>query len=260
MPGSIHIASDLHLNFHPVTLPGGEILILAGDIMEAGHIKRYHRHALHQAEHFNYVRFCQEELVKYDRVLYVFGNHEYWGSSMEEARTWIETLLPPHVTILDGTTTQHQDIQIWGGTLWTDQSDPIKAWDSKRGMNDYSKIKTTVPIHGHWTSKLTPHHTHQIHRSQLRQLQTWLAETQQPKLVVTHHSPVPDQHQGHLGHCYYTDLRSTIYDQGPDWWIWGHTHEAVNEHLANTQLISNPRGYYGYEPQANNWKPFELNI
>lgn len=34
------LCSDLHLNYSNLVLPGGDVLILAGDIMEAGHLRR----------------------------------------------------------------------------------------------------------------------------------------------------------------------------------------------------------------------------
>lgn len=40
----IQYASDLHLEFGGVTLPGGDILILAGDVAEARTIDRHKKH------------------------------------------------------------------------------------------------------------------------------------------------------------------------------------------------------------------------
>ena len=260
MPVDIQVASDLHLNFAPLTLPGGELLILAGDVMEAGHIRLYHNQDKHQREHFNYVKFCQEELTKYDHVIYVFGNHEYWGSSIEEAQTWIQTLLPPNTTILDGEATSYRGIPIWGGTLWTHQANPLQQVQSKMGMVDYQAIKTKTPINGRWTSKLTPEHTHRLHQDQVKNLQTWLAGTQHPNIVVTHHSPQPDPWGSSLGHCYYTDLTPTIHHRGPAWWIWGHTHQAHQSKMHRTHLVSNPRGYHPYEHTAHNWQPHQFQI
>lgn len=36
----VNLVSDLHLNFADLVLPGGDVLVMAGDIMEAGHLRR----------------------------------------------------------------------------------------------------------------------------------------------------------------------------------------------------------------------------
>ena len=83
----INIISDLHLDFADLTLPGGDVLIMSGDICEARHLKKdmYNKDMI-LFEHENplqrpdrYYRFLAEECSKYREVIMVMGNHEHYG-------------------------------------------------------------------------------------------------------------------------------------------------------------------------------------
>ena len=74
---SVSIMSDLHLEFADITLPGGDILILAGDIWLARDMTT--DGSANPDRRKRYVRFCQHELRKYARVLAITGNHESYG-------------------------------------------------------------------------------------------------------------------------------------------------------------------------------------
>ena len=81
----LHILSDLHLGFAPLDLPANDadVVILAGDIARS-------REAAAWAQRF----------VK--PVLYVLGNHEFYGSSIDGAAAELEQLCAgTHVHVLD---------------------------------------------------------------------------------------------------------------------------------------------------------------
>ena len=67
----INVISDLHLEFADLVLPGGDVLILSGDICEAKNIKKdqYSKDAVQFKFELKrsdrYIRFFVEECVKY---------------------------------------------------------------------------------------------------------------------------------------------------------------------------------------------------
>jgi hypothetical protein len=61
----ISIMSDLHLEFAPLSgLPGGDVLILAGDIWLVRDMRPEKNDAGSRSRRKRYVKFCREELSK----------------------------------------------------------------------------------------------------------------------------------------------------------------------------------------------------
>lgn len=249
----MQIVSDLHLDWGDHHLPGGEVLVMAGDIFEVRHITkptstldRYHR-------------FCHHELTKYDHVVYVFGNHEYYGGHYDRTKGHIQAILPTNTQILDGQSTTINGIRIWGGTLWTDfnRANPVVMNCAVQEMNDYHQIRWKHYVDGYWTSKFTPQDVLTIHQQQLSSLLTHL-EDPAPTTVVTHHAPThmsTDRRQS-SDYYYYTDLSNLILDHPHiNYWIHGHTHQPHNYLVGTTRVICNPRGYQ----HDRSYLPLEIN-
>ena len=68
---NINLISDIHINFEDLILPGGDVLIVAGDAMEAGHLKQADNQKKNTFLADRYRRFINEELVKYRKVIMV---------------------------------------------------------------------------------------------------------------------------------------------------------------------------------------------
>ena len=144
----IALASDIHLEFGPITLDnteGAEVLILAGDICVANHFvgqlgvrNNYtHRLSAEYRDFFDHV--CRE----FPHVIYIMGNHEHYSGDV--ARTY--SILKEHLDygnlhILEKETWTHQDHTFVGGTLWTDmnQVDPLTLMHCKGAMNDFREV------------------------------------------------------------------------------------------------------------------------
>lgn len=90
---------------------------------------------------------------------------------------------------------------------------------------------------------------HQASRAYLERV---LAEPHDgPKVVVTHHAPSPlslDPAHDQLNFCYASNLANLLEDVGPDLWVHGHIHRAVDYTIGNTRIVSNPHGYR-FEPR-----------
>src|SRR5947209_4440514 len=103
-PVKLNILSDLHLSFEPFARPvnDADVVILAGDIARP-------REAAAWALGFT------------KPVLYVLGNHEFYGGSIDGAAAELERLCRgTHVSVLNDSETVIGGIRFLGTTLWTD--------------------------------------------------------------------------------------------------------------------------------------------
>lgn len=130
----VGIHSDLHTEFSACTianLPALDVLVLAGDIGN-----------LLSVSHFlGTIRNAAPELP----VLYVLGNHEYYGLEFAKAKQQYRQLCDRYrVTLLDNEGVQIDDVLFVGSTLWSDfslagQADISMLW-ARNKIPDYRKI------------------------------------------------------------------------------------------------------------------------
>ena len=251
----ISYMSDLHLEFAPQPLPGGDVLILAGDIMELRTLSK----SFHSTRSVPYnpnstvFDFWYHECAKYNHVLYVLGNHEHYNSRFDETADKLRVMLPKNVVLLEDSSVELDGVIFWGGTLWTDcnHGDPITEYTLRNTMNDYKRIQNRQ---GDWYGKLQPQHTAAAHTQAVNKLKTTL-ELRRPTLVITHHAPsfqsVPERYhtEFHMNGAYASELSNLILDHtNISHWIHGHMHDSVDYRIGTTRILSNPRGYVGYEP------------
>lgn len=261
---NIQLVSDLHLNWGDLTLPGGDVLIMAGDIFEASDWRKVASVAS------RYDRFCNEELTKYQKVLYVFGNHEHYGGDYSKTLITISDNMPGHVYILENSWCEFEGIRFWGATLWTDldRGNPLAVMAAQDGLSDFHHIKfkhkvTQMNGHSYWTSDFSPQATSEIHQKSLKLLKHSLQD-HVPHVVITHHAPThmsvhPYYHGDILNHCYYSDLSDLILDHpNIKTWVHGHLHNPSDYMVGTTRVLSNPRGYHNHESGADHYQPITL--
>lgn len=66
-------------------------------------------------------------------------------------------------------------------------------------------------------------------------------------VVVTHHAPHPasiPNPNADLSCCYASDLTDLILDRGPDLWVHGRVHRAVDDVVGRTRILSKPWGHH----------------
>ena len=272
----VFVYSDLHINFdtgyQDLVLPGGDVLLLCGDVMEAGHIRRAENAGIGMGTLDTYRRFCDTQLPKYEQVYYIFGNHEYYGHDFNTARARIEPLLPPNVTILHNNYIQVEDYLIWGATMWTDNNrgNPIARQVISDAMSDYRVIKHEPGRFvegaggGYWTNRFSVYDSeHEHHTSRARLEEFLLAYPNRKTIVMTHHAPsyesIAAEYRNHVdgwvNYAYYSDLTSLILDNPQiKLWCHGHVHCMNDYMMGNCRVVSNPRGYCGYENQAERFE------
>lgn len=247
-PKSIMTMSDLHLEwctFHFHLLPNVNykeiILILPGDICEV------HRNVTNTTKLLN---FLQLTCSIFHSVVYVFGNHEYYGGNMTIAKNKLNSCIQHlhlyNLHILDDSVVNLGGVNFIGSTLWTDfqKGDPIVKFDAQALMRDYKQIR----VGGNYR-KITANEIAALHTKHKNFIVDSLKNLKgQTNIVVTHHAPswlsVPAQYSGdRLNGAYASDLSDVILDYSPKIWIHGHMHSTAKYMIGDTKIVCNPRGH-----------------
>ena len=241
----IVIYSDLHneiSEFNPPNIEA-DVIVLAGDIFTGT----------------KGIEWAQNKF-KDTPVLYVFGNHEYYGNHFPGLREKASSLAKnTSVKVLENNEIIIGNVRFLGCTLWTDFAvngmQSAATREALACMNDYRKIRT-----GSDYRKLRPIDTIAEHHFSVLWLREKLADPFDGKtVVITHHSPVLDGLNDRrpinlLNGAYASDMDALIEEHQPDVWVFGHTHKKVDMMVHQTQVVSNPRGYSqlgedtGFEP------------
>ena len=273
----INVISDLHLEFADLTLPGGDVLILSGDAMEAKHLKKemYNKdmvlleHESKDKRPDRWYRFMEEECAKYREVIYVMGNHEHYGFQYQKTYSQLASQLPDNVTLLENQTHTIDDVVFVGATLWTDMNkgDPLTMFHMKSQMNDYRQV-TMFNEAKNVYHRLDPERTVQDHYKSRDYIRSQVESDPTKKyVVVTHHAPskasIKPQYAGDtlMNGAYSSDLSEFILEHPQiKLWTHGHTHDLFDYMIGETRIVCNPRGYKNYEERANLFKANEFEI
>lgn len=232
----LNILSDLHLSCGALEIPqtDADVVILAGDIARPPE-------AIAWASGF-------------DRpVLYVAGNHEFYGGSLAGTVDELRRLCAgTRIQLLDSDETIIGGVRFLGTTLWTDFL--LFAQDEQRAqamqqaqefMRDFKKIQF-----GDRPGQLfTPDDCAALCQAQARWLAHRLAQPHDgPTVVITHHAPArqsihPRFAGSLLNACFVSDLERLAGAGHPQLWVHGHTHDSFDYDLKGTRVVCNPRGY-----------------
>lgn len=273
----INVISDLHLDFADLTLPGGDVLILSGDVCEARHLKRdmynkdmvlfEHEDRLQRPD--RYYRFLEEECGKYREVVMVMGNHEHYGFNYQKTYAHIAENLPANVTLLENQTHTIDDVVFVGATLWTDMNkmDDLTMFHMKSMMNDYRQVTMFNEVKNVY-HRLTPEKTVEDHyRSRQFIAETVENKFDQKFVVVTHHAPSKASTKPQyindtmMNGAYSSDLSEFILENPQiKLWTHGHTHDVFDYMIGSTRIVCNPRGYHNYEERAHQFRADEFTI
>jgi len=182
-------------------------------------------------------------------VIYVLGNHEYYGGSYPKTLNKIVDLSKDtNVHVLENESVEIAGIMFHGATLWTD----FRLFGNPRTygvlcqqlMNDYKVIRRDPSY-----SKLRTIDTYNLHMESMRWLDNSLKTSEaKTNIVVTHHAPsiksVSKRHKkDSVTAAYASNLEEFILDHQPKYWIHGHIHTPVDYNIGNTKVICNPHGY-----------------
>jgi predicted phosphodiesterase len=258
----INLVSDAHLDVSGyLDMPGGEVLVLAGDICEARSMRRDREYCEFTTDQpqksFPSSEFFRIECAKYKKVFMVMGNHEHYHGRLDKTYDELKEMLPSNVTLLENQVEEYNGVMFMGATLWTDlnKRDPLTAITLNQSMTDYRVIKNYYEEQ-HAYYKLTPEHTASLHFKTKDYFKSMLEEYADKQFVViTHHAPSfrcvneKYKHDSTMNGGYASDMDQFIMDH-PNiaYWVFGHMHDPVNFMIgSSTRVMSNPRGYLPYE-------------
>jgi len=283
----IQVASDLHLEFGTVSIENAgntNVLILSGDICVANDLGERDVHNVlgeHTKSHI-YHRFFEECCARFPYVIYIAGNHEHYHGDYAKTIPLLRERLGylSNLHILDKNTVEIDDVLFVGGTLWTDMNkeDPITLSRIRGMMNDYRLVEDTsslinyktflpdpenpdkqITVFKQRTGKFTPEKSVEDHKQMLDVIRTTLAYVPAEKkvVIVGHHSPLKQSTKPQyerdvlVNGAYSSDLSEFILDHPQiKLWTHGHTHHEFDYTIGSTRIFCNPRGYIGYEDQA----------
>ncbi len=178
-------------------------------------------------------------------ILFVPGNHEFYGYPFRRYPTMLRKKLPMGVFLLDRTETVISGVRFLGCTLWTDfGGESIDVMDYCE--NDMPDFQFILNEYGGFISaedQLTRH----------KEERQWLSERLSvpfpgPTVVVTHHAPsfrsVSHQFaESPINPAFASDLEKLILKHSPELWIHGHIHESADYQVGRTRVVCNPLGY-----------------
>lgn len=246
------LISDCHLewyaSFAMPSLPhiNGDkerVLVIAGDF-----------HTLKRAE--NVAPLLTEYATRFKAVVYVPGNHEYYGSVIKPITNLFnfqkmnpEGLDNIHFLIRDSVVID--GIRFVGATLWTnmDRGNPVVEFTLSTGMNDFRVIDYHDEKFDHY-GKFKPRHWQAEHKKDLEYIAEEVGNSMEPCVVVTHHPPSAKSldpkfaNEYYMNFGYHSDLSEFILDRpNINFWCHGHVHVVNDYMIGDTNVICNPYGY-----------------
>lgn len=246
------VLADLHMEFETfdATDTPADVVILAGDtnLKTKG------------------VEWAREAFA--DRpVLYIPGNHEYYGETYQRQREKLRNAAAgSNVRLLDCDKYELDGVVFLGATLWTDfkllGDQRIAMLTAQNVMNDFEEIKTLPG-----SSRLKPVTTVDWHveaRAWLRAETEAAARADKKVVVITHHLPsirsIPERYRRDpVSASYASNLEQLVVESGAALWIHGHTHTVCDYMLGDTRVLVNPRGYPHEVPKHTGFK-FDLTV
>lgn len=226
------VMSDLHLEFHrdggrsfvESLSPAAPRLILAGDIFQ-----------------WSLGPNCREAFEalcsKYESVVYVPGNHEYYGGSISDiGPDWMWNI--PNIETGNPFVVEYDDYMVVAATMWFRYEEPDRKFAGL--MRDFYTIRG---IDDQIATVARDQREHIV-----RQLSS--VPTGKPWIVVTHHAPSflsvhPRFAADETNRFFVTDMEESILENPPRFWVHGHMHDRFRYRIGSCEVVCNPLGYPG---------------
>jgi predicted phosphodiesterase len=243
----LRVASDLHLEgFSSMPIPllverflpleekdKESVLILAGDICSDVDL-------LHD--------FLEQAERRFKKVIFVPGNHEYYRHDYHELNgifasfdnTLSNTVTPYSEEALGYLKYTFEDVDFLITTLWSyGGSTPLEQIMVSRALNDFRLIRVD-------DQKFSIHFMIEEFKRMSGLLGNDLKAKDKKTIVITHHMPSVSLCHPRFGNEIDGGFASPcdhLLEMKPDLWVFGHTHDTVDQVVHGTRVICNPCGY-----------------
>jgi len=221
------IISDVHCEFHR---DGGKsfcetLSVISPTLVIAGDFATYDL----------IIRNIQILTKRFENVIYVCGNHEYYGATRGLVNQTLNKLGYRYKNFhwLNNSTVEIDGVRFLGSTMWfQDRPDNFMYQDL---LNDFYCIRGFKK----W-----------IYSENKKAISFFDNNVKEGDVVITHHAPCSLSissgfRSSDTNRFYVCDMSELIYQKKPSYWIHGHMHQAVSYGLYNTRVESNPFGYIG---------------
>ena len=224
----IRLLSDVHQEFYEdkrlYDSQDADVLVIAGDL-NVGHER------------------CWSALKQFannvEDVIYVSGNHEYYGTSIQEFDYYIKRFSDKtNVHFLNPGTKRLGDVTFIGANLWSNfNNNQFSKMHCGQAINDFRRIK------GFNTEKCSNLNTE--HTKFFREAYA----VEGKKVFVSHFLPdricIDEQYKGKsvINDYFANNLGDWIQDLENSTWLHGHTHSVVHKEIGTTKIYANPYGY-----------------
>ena len=181
-------------------------------------------------------------------VVYVPGNHEFYGGSLEEGGARLRALAAqhPNLHVLQRGCLLQDGVCFLGAVLWTGTGD--EGYEA--GCNDFVCIDGLRGVRD----------TQRLHREDLCFLWQEAARARRAGhrvVIVTHHAPV----QRGTSHPMYAPSdhvacrldEEEAFQDCCDLWVHGHTHYSHQQTLRGVRVVANQHGY-SHEAGRTRWQ------
>lgn len=286
----IAYCSDLHLEFGGIELKNeqqADVLVLAGDICVAHDLPKivYTKFFSQVANEFPTVLYImgnhehysgdyattgniiKHELLKYDNV-HLLDKETFVlnGVTFVCGTMWTDMNGFDSETMLLVGAMMNDFKQIKNSNRYTYHRVPLYKKDDNTGEyvedDNREKIQISTKMREQ-VSVFSTEDAYEDHKKFMDYLKGVLKNNtdNKPVVVVSHHAPsalsTPPlyAHQYHMNGGYRTHLDLFMEDH-PEikLWIHGHMHDTCDYVVGSTRVVGNPRGYIGYESQANKFQ------
>lgn len=237
------LVSDLHLEMERErkVFPalGSDVLVVAGDVhVGAANVYR------------DLVRMAKD----YKDLVYVPGNHEYYGTTIAEFNAQLRMLLVrhPNIHFLNNQFVDIKGVRFIGSTLWTNfRYNPLAMMAAKTLISDFKQIRGFTPekcAQEFYQSKEFIKYAYESFRG--------------PKVIVSHFLPATEcihpkfAKENLINNYFSNNLGEWISELENTVWVYGHSHDPMDIEIGPCRLVCNP---LGYEPN-NSYIPKQINV